>query len=317
MLPAVMAGVILFGLAFIGTARALVPDTPPDVRDVDLYAAVAARVDAGESYYAVVAEEMPTRGYAVRPVFHWRLPTLAWLLAGLPLPVAHGLLWAIGALTIGVWARVLRLRVGAVGLVLIAPLWLLFSSTTIYMHELWAGQLIALALGLWMSGRTRAAVVAIVLAALVREHSMLGLGLLTIAAVREKRSPWLWGLAVAGVSTVYGAHAVAALQHTPEGGLSKGWTGLLGWPFAVAALRVHVLLIAAPYWVAALAAAVCVPALWLWREGRMVAGVVSAYLVVFCLGGRPDNWYWGLLILPLVPLGCIALARRLQSGDAA
>jgi hypothetical protein len=185
------------------------------------------------------------------------------------------------------------------------------------MHEVWAGQLIALAIAYWMRGRDRASLIAFVLAALIREHSILALGLVAIAAWRENRSAKMWGVAIAAVAAVYAAHIVAVVHHTPTGGITKGWGGLPGWAFIVSATRAHVLLVAAPYWVSALVAAVCVPALWVWREGRLVAVVVSAYAALFCVGARPDTWYWGLLILPLMPLGCIALARDALSSRLA
>jgi hypothetical protein len=314
LLVATLAGLVLFGLAFIGRDRVLELRTSPGSRDNDLFAAVAARVAAGEPYYTVMADELPARGYPVRPVFAWRLPTLSWLLAGLPLGVAQVLLWAIGALTIWAWARVLRLRVGVVVLGLIAPLWLVFSSAALYMYEIWAGQLLALGLALWMLGRDRAAIGALFLAAAVREHSLLALALVAGAAWRQDRSMRLWIAAGAGLAVIYGAHIAAVVQHTPAKGIANGWGGLSGWAFIVSAIKAHVLLITAPYWVAALVAAICVPALWLWREGRIVAVVVSAYAAVFCVVARPDNWYWGLLIIPLMPLGCIALGRETLSS---
>jgi hypothetical protein len=109
-LPPVLAGVVLFGLSFVGAERVLASRTQPGSRDVDLFAAIVAKVVAGLPYYSVLAEELPARGYPIRPMFVWRLPTLSWLLAGIPPAVAQGLLWIIGALAIWSWAKVLRLR---------------------------------------------------------------------------------------------------------------------------------------------------------------------------------------------------------------
>jgi hypothetical protein len=38
--------------------------------------------------------------------------------------------------------------------------------------------------------------------------------------------------------------------------------------------------------------------------------VLTAFLSVFLLVGRPDNSYWGLLIAPILPLGLFGWARR-------
>jgi hypothetical protein len=306
-----LAALTLFGLAFVGVDPVLRERTKPGSRDVDLYAAIASRVAGGESYYDVVAEEQPARGYPVRPVFTWRPPTLAWLLAALrSRAAAHLLLWIVGALSVWGWARVLRLRAGAAALVLIAPLWLAFSPLAVYMHELWAGQLIALGLASWLRGRAGLAVAALLTAALIREHAILALVMVAIASWRRGQPVVVWGVALALVVAAMAGHAVAVAQHTPPEGLANPWGGKLGWAFFVSSIQSHVLLMAPPYWVAAATAAVTVPALWMWREGRLVAEIVTAYALVFCLVARPDNWYWGLLIVPLLPLGCIALIRQ-------
>ena len=55
--------------------------------DVDLYQAVVDRVHAGESYYAVLGDELRTRGYPTASVFNWRTPLPLWFIAMLPHPL--------------------------------------------------------------------------------------------------------------------------------------------------------------------------------------------------------------------------------------
>ena len=71
--------------------------------DYDLYRAITKRVHDGQNYYDAAGAELRTRGYPTRPVFNWRQPTEAFVLAYLPLPVVLLTL-------IGICALVLTLR---------------------------------------------------------------------------------------------------------------------------------------------------------------------------------------------------------------
>jgi len=304
-------GALLFAASFVGADSANRSGPRPDIKDPDLYAAVVSRVAGGENYYAVLREELPARGYAVRPLFHWRLPTLAWLLAALPPTWAAVCLWTIGGLAIAAWTPILRPRwYLAPGLLFLAPLWLAFDAPSIYLHELWAGELIALSLALWIR-ESRWALLAAAAALAIREHAALFVVIVAMAeAMRswKRAMPWI-GLLVAG-AIGFAIHATQVLSATPDG-LLKGWGSTLGWAFAVKTSQVNVLLIAAPFWVAALASSAGIVMLWHWRStgGRVTASVVTIYMVTFAIAGRPDNWYWGLLIGPLLPLGLIARPR--------
>ena len=70
-----LVGVCAFLVAVSVSPRAIVNPGKPDGRSVGdpaLYRAEAERVDRGESYYDVLAEELPARGYPTRSVFNWR-----------------------------------------------------------------------------------------------------------------------------------------------------------------------------------------------------------------------------------------------------
>jgi len=305
-------GALLFAASFVGADSANRSGPRPDIKDPDLYAAVVSRIAGGENYYAALREELPARGYAVRPLFHWRLPTLAWLLAALTPTWAAVCLWTIGGLAIVAWTPILRPRwYFAPGLLFLAPLWLAFDAPSIYLHELWAGELIALSLALWIR-ESRWALLAAAAALAIREHAALFVVIIAMTeAMRSwKRAvPWI-GVLVAG-AIGFAIHASQVLSATPPDGLAKGWGSTLGWAFAVKTSQVNVLLIAAPFWVAALASSAAIVMLWHWRStaGRVTASIVTIYMVTFAIAGRPDNWYWGLLIGPLLPLGLIARPR--------
>jgi hypothetical protein len=57
-----------------------------------------------------------------------------------------------------------------------------------------------------------------------------------------------------------------------------------------------------------------------WRSaiGQRVTLLLAAYCLAFAFLGRPDNFYWGFLVAPLVPLGLLpapqALADLLRSA---
>ena len=74
---AIVALLLAWGLVVAARGKAsLPPPTEGGSNDLQMYSAVTARVAAGENYYRVLAEELPNRGYAIRPVFNWRLPTV-------------------------------------------------------------------------------------------------------------------------------------------------------------------------------------------------------------------------------------------------
>jgi hypothetical protein len=47
--------------------------------------------------------------------------------------------------------------------------------------------------------------------------------------------------------------------------------------------------------------------LWGWRAhfGTRTFLTVFAYICAFSIAGRPDNYYWGLMYAPLLPVGLI------------
>jgi hypothetical protein len=67
-----------------------------------------------------------------------------------------------------------------------------------------------------------------------------------------------------------------------------------------------------PDWFHAFAVSALLAGVWMWRgaAARPVALVLTAFLGLFLLVGRPDNSYWGLLIAPILPLGVLGWGRR-------
>ena len=293
--------------------------------DLALYDTVIERIGKGENYYTVVAEEHRRSDYPVTPGWAVRLPTLAYLAMWLG-PV--GQMVAAIVLMLAVlkawWDRLAEEagdpRTRRIGLALVffgASLGL--NRYYFVLHELWAGMLIALAFGLHRPGRKWGAALAVTALALaIREHVFPFVLLLGAMAVwrRNWKEAAAWSvLAVAFVGLLMAHHHYTALQVLPTDRPSPAWLeirGLSGWLSNVALssnLRFF------PHWIAG---PLIVLALLGWAGWRTAAGVFGTLLylgygLAFMLAGRPDNFYWGAVVAPVMFLGLAFAPRALQS----
>jgi hypothetical protein len=66
-----------------------------------------------------------------------------------------------------------------------------------------------------------------------------------------------------------------------------------------------------PTWLHALLVPTLLAGAWMWHTpaGRRLAATVTVYVGVFLIVGRPDNFYWGLLIVPMLPMGALGWAK--------
>ena len=311
----VAAGLALWGLAAVSQGAAGPPalSRPGHEGDVRMYQAITTRVAAGQAYHAAVAAEMPTRGYAVRPVFNWRLPTLTWLNSLPPSPVWGRIgLWVLGLTVIGLWTaaignRIPSVTVASAVVVAIATVAVLLATDGIYLHEVWAGFLIAASLASWALGRTTLSVVFGLTAILFRELALPYVVVMIILAIAESRrreaAGWFATLVIfAGFWTW---HVQRILANMPTDGLRNGWLVAGGWPFVLTASRSSVFLMLLPAWLVAVLVPVAWAGFWRWTDatGRRAAIIVTVYFAMFMVIGRADNWYWGFLVAPLIPLG--------------
>lgn len=329
--------VVLIGWGLSAPARgtALLNSTEPGLqgRDVQLYAGVTARVADGEDYYAVLADELPARGYATRPVFNWRLPTLTWMNAMLPSTAwSQGLLILVGFGVVMAWARLLQIeipRVATAGIpVLVMCMGGMFMKNTAVLHEAWAGLFIAASLACWGLSRPRLSIVLGAAALLIRELSLPFVVLMAAMAWREsrKKEAFAW----AGIAVLVGAawlwHASHVRPLIPADGMSKSWLVMGGWGFALSTAQANPFLLLLPAWLVALIVPVVWAGFWSWQSalGHRLAFVVTGYLGFFMIAGRPENWYWGFLIAPLIGLGALGYffrpndltgASKLESGS--
>ncbi len=320
-LPARLLLALLLLLCAYGAALALQPiAATPEAKvdlsrtDLALYTRVAERVGQGEGYYPAVVDEQRARNYPLRPVFTVRLPTLAWTIAALG-PDGAGLLLRL-LMIAAIAALALRLRTAAGS----KPLWaaataiaaasmvLLTVPAMTWWHESWAALLIVLSFSCRSSGRWAASVGFGLAALLFRELALPYLCLMAAFALRERNrgEAAAWAAAVLIFLVAYAGHAAALSAHVNAGDpASPGWASAGGWPFVLSLVQRCTLFALMPLPLVALAVPL---ALLGWASlgggsGDRGACLLLVYIAAFMLIGRADNFYWGLLIAPLLPLG--------------
>jgi hypothetical protein len=303
---------------------------PTSFGDIAFHRLIVARLHAGDRYYDIYGPELRQHGYATRPVFHWRLPTLDWLLAALPdARLGRGLLVCLALGMVLVWSDTVRRDFGlpsacGAALLLLPSLVAAAVGDCFYQHDLWAGVLIALSLGLHR--RSRPAGIACGLAALaIRELALPYVLVMLLTATRERRprEALTWGLGLAGFAVLLGVHAgLVAPRILPTDPSDPAWIRFGGWPF-LAACSGWLFLTLAPYW---LTAALSVPAVCgAFASGNVrLSATLGLYLVTFAVIGKPFDHYWGLIYAPLLAVGLVysvpmtaRLVRAAWAGPAA
>jgi hypothetical protein len=288
--------------------------------DLALYARIAARVAAGENYYAAAMDEQRAQDYPTRPFVAVRLPTLALLDAAAGLTamriVAGGLLVAV--------MLALQFRLNGAALAserIAAQVMLLLGGATAFVvpqvgliHEVFTGLLLTLALLLYRSERWWPSMIAAALALAVRELAVPFVLLWLALALASARWREAVGVAVllALFSLGMGAHYLAVeagrLASDPA---SQGWMGLAGYGLPLSALiRLTPLALLPPILAGPLAV---LPLLgWVGLGGRLglfASLWFAGFLTGIALFARPDNFYWTQMVLPAYAIG-LAFAPR-------
>jgi len=307
-----MAG-LLAAAAYLGRAPVITGTVKPgEFSDNDMHRIVADRVRAGESYYDALGAELRRSGYATKPFFHWRLPTLLWTMGKLPLAAAgKGILVAITAIMIFVWANRLRPSVGfsltCVAVLVLTPSLVLAVLTNWYLqHELWAGVLIALSLGLHDGRHTKAGILSGLAALAIRELALAYVLIMCVAAAYERKTKEAiaWAAGIVAFAVFLGIHASIVFPRQMTADLSDpSWLRFAGWPF-VTACSSWMFWSLIPYWLAAMLAVLGVFGLAASRRFRMLA-TVAIYMAAFSVVGKPFDDYWGLMYAPLLAIGLV------------
>lgn len=293
--------------------------------DLALYDTVIERIGTGENYYTVIAQEHRRSDYPVTPGWAVRLPTLAYINMWLG-PV--GQMIAAILLMLAVlktwWTRLGEEasdpRTRRIGLALVffgASLGL--NRYYFVLHELWAGMLLALAFGLHRPGRKWGAALAVTaLALMIREHAFPFVLLMGALALwrRDWKEAAAWGaLAGAFIAVLMVHHHYVALQVLPSDRPSPAWLelrGLSGWLSNVV-LSSNMRFM--PHWIAG---PLMILAVLGWAGWRTPAGLFGTLLylgygLAFMIAGRPDNFYWGAMVAPVMFLGLAFAPRAIAS----
>ncbi len=290
---------------------AVISDPNPDLV---LYRAINRRMDAGEGYYRAAAAEQRKQGYPLRPFVTFRLPTLALLHHALGRQLMTALLWGLIALVVLAWwvrldgafADPGRRVIGF--MLVISGVALCWRQELIVLHDNWAGLCVSLSLALHRPGRAWPSMVMALAAVLIREIALPYALLMGAFAVwnRAWREVIGWGLVLVVACGVMVAHygAVADVV-TLADPASQGWAVFGGWPFFVLALRQCTALRGLPV---ALGAGLVPLAMLGWLAWASQAGLrglllIIGYVLIMMAAGRPENFYWGLLVAPAFLLG--------------
>jgi len=312
--PSISVLVILIALLLGGliAGHLLTPaEQGPPANDRAVYLRLIDDLRRGEPYYAAVVREHRLGDYPLRPFITVRPPTLAVAMAALSDAGARQL--AIEVLAVAVvaaWGWRLRsalyrpfdwvLAVMAIAAATIPA----FMAYGYVLHELWAGELLALSLAIHAPRRWPISVGVALVALAVRELSapfFLAMGVLAWRDGRRGEAlAWAGGLAVFVLAMAWHASRVAALVR-PGDIPSPGWLALGGWKFVLLSMRWNPALLIAPNWFAAVLAPLVVLGLAGSRGplAERLCLVVGGYAFAFLFVGRDNNAYWGLMITPL------------------
>jgi hypothetical protein len=260
----------------------------------------------------------------VRPGLAVRLPTLAFLSAYLGTTGLFVLAGALGLGVVAAWWRRLGEEAGGAERRRFAILLLVIGGIVglkpqyIVIHEVWAGLLLALAIALHRPGRWRAAWVAVALALAIREHALpFALLIAAFAAWRRdwrELAAWVALMALFAGGLAWHLHEVSRYL-LPSDRPSPPWLvfdGLAGWTDKVIQ-STTLYMLPRP-----LAAALALLPLagwagWKSRLGAFCFLLFVGYGLLFMIAGRPNNFYWALVVTPAWFVGYAFLPMTLKS----
>lgn len=312
---------VAIALALVALLLAAIPapaTTDPDVTGTSLYDTVIDGVRAGGGYYQLLADTLRASSAALRPFLAFRLPTHAMVQALLPREAVVVALYLLAAGVGALWWTRLAAALPQAAPRLVAMILLTGGMVTfvqadlIGFHEIWAGLLVALALGRRRPGRWVEAVAVAAIAALVRETAAVSLLVMAAFAWREgeRREAAGWAIALGLVAIVLAVHAYAVAQVTgPLDPRLPAGSGLLGAGFVRDALVAATAVRSLP---PPLASALVVLSLlgWsAWRDplGKRVTTTLGVYAAAAAILADADSFAWVLMIAPLWLVGLVFL----------
>jgi hypothetical protein len=324
---AILGGVALMISAGYARPTTIASTTPPVAQstaligDEALYATIADKVTRGEPYYRAAIATQRQSSYAVRPFLTVRMPALAELFAVLGGSDHAKIVFYVLMLAAGV-AMIRRLDVEAgyrpvfamAVAAVVFPIAAMRTGNMHVWHESWAGLLLVLGLALRQRSRWLLSLICILAASMIRELAAPMLAVMAVAAWHDgaRTEAAAWCAALASFAVALGIHAATVTTMTNAGDMtSPGWSAFGGWAFVLAVARNCTGFAELP---SAIIPVVVPLALLGWAGWRSATGLrgglyVSGMIAAFTLFGRPDNVYWGVMLMALLPLG-LAFAPR-------
>jgi hypothetical protein len=341
MLSQAAAQVVLAAIALLVAATLLALDTPAppavshdvaqraeDQADVVLYESIVDGIRHGGDYYTVAADALRSGGYPMRPFVTFRLPTLAMVQALLPAWATLALLWTLVLAMAVVWYARLAPQFArappriVVATLLAGGLVMFVQPTLVAFHEVWAGLLIALSLGIRRPGRWVEAAALGTAAMLIRETAAVYIAAMAVIAFlegeRREALGWVATLGVLAVAVAAHAHAVAQVVQ-PLDPASPGWAGMLGFGFFVRTMTISTALAQLPLWLAAPLVGLALSGWAAWRDPLTLRALsmFALYAALLGVAGRVDTFYWGLLVAPTLLVGLAFVPDMLRDLIAA
>lgn len=292
-----------------------------DDNDLRFYRLVIARVQQGDNYYVAATEEQRRNNYPVSPGLTVRLPTLAFMFAGL----GQGGMIALEMLLFSamMWAVMRRIKgePGGDGRMPLALALLMIGIASglnykyAVLHEIWAAQLMALSFGLHRPGarpgepgKWLGALLAAAAALAIRELALPFVLLMAAWAGWNRRWTELaaWAALIAAFAVALTVHVhLAEAQIRPGDPVSPSWLvlgGMSGWLYKVNNSTFLSLL---PVWLSGPLVVLCVFgwAGWRTRMGAFATLLVMGYAAAFMIAGRSNNFYWGIVMTPILFMG--------------
>jgi len=280
--------------------------------DLDTYQRVVAALRTGQGYYAALHDALLAGDYGTLSPLNWRTPGFLTFLSWFPsLESAQTFL---GLVTLVAWLMTVALgyRRGGVamaagtGIVMAASLFSIVAYRAELSFELCCGTLILMSVAAYGLGWRWAGFGLAILALCVRELAVVYIAVCVAMALRERRWREVAGWTLAGIaySAFYLWHAgqalaqIGALDHAA----AIDWLQFGGAAFVLRTAAFNGVLLAAPYWVAALVLAGGILGLLAIPRAALT---VLLYVLLFAVYGRPENNYWGALYAPLTALGLV------------
>lgn len=278
-----------------------------------LYKHVADRVGAGENYYSATVAEQRYHTFPLRPFISVRPPLFSYMVAFVPIR-ALGLSLLLACLI--AWTRFRGLnpweRV-AIGFAILFAGWH-FYMLPLWMHELWAGAFLTLSLAVYRPDRWWLAVVLATLAVMIRELALPFLFLGAAFALYQRRwnelVGWAAGIAVFAAYMAFHAYMVSRYV-SPTDLKNTSYGALVGYQYALGLIGRQSLLRLLPDAVLQLVVALSIVG-WLGlknRTGLFAFLFLTGMVVLFAVGAKFWNYYWGLILYPLWAVGLVFVPR--------